>query len=186
MKVGVFLLLLLSIGSSLRAPTVSWRCRRSRWCASTAGGEDPTPPTDGRVTRAPIYALQRSLVSPEATLKYLQSWATEAVTGTGTAIKLQSKFNGVRFLFAPAPAAYLDFDVVTGMSDGSAAPATDGDEVVIQMAFASADGDASQVRRLPCPLRPPPVPLLTFLVHFHASRCVRWSTRPRRASTAAF
>ena len=152
-------LLLLTAATSLRTPCLPPNWRRSRSCASTAS-DDPSPSSgDGRVTKAPIYALQRSLVSPEATLKYLQAWATEAVIGTGTAIKLQTKFNGVRFLFSPAPAAYLDFDVVTGASDTSygqrearsKAGEVENDEVVIQMAFAAADGDSSQVPSPLCP-----------------------------------
>ena len=104
-----------------------------------------------RITKAPIYAIPRSLVSSEAVVRYLQKWATESTISTGTAISFQHKFNGVRFLFTPAPLSYLDFDVtqhtnlhneVTSYSVASE------QEMILEMTFAAHEKDSVQAQSL--------------------------------------
>ena len=104
-----------------------------------------------RITKAPIYAIPRSLVSSEAVVRYLQKWATESTISTGTAISFQQKFNGVRFLFTPAPLSYLDFDVThadLNNNEETSNSVVSEQEMLLEMAFAAHEKDSVQAQSL--------------------------------------
>ena len=110
-----------------------------------------------RITKAPIYAIPRSLVSSESVVRYLQKWATESTLSTGTAISFQQKFHGIRFLFTPAPLSYLDFDVTPAddlnrsneeRSNGASEFIPSEQEMLLEMTFAVHEKDSIQAQSL--------------------------------------
>lgn len=124
----------------------------SQLCLQSTSTDDSVESNAFRITKAPIYAIPLSLVSSEAVVRYLQKWATESTISTGTAISFQQKFNGVRFLFTPAPLSYLDFDVTHHHTDinnkETSYSVTSEQEMILEMTFAAHEKDSVQAQSL--------------------------------------